>query len=122
MDIYLAQLAYMDDDMPYTISTTAYGPMEPNGVDKTPYLDRLLDGVTFAMAESRETPDGEYVVLELPEAGERFDFFVSDGNYVRVVYDGEETLDGAAYAGGDVTAADIMLEWYDALAAANGAA
>lgn len=120
VDIVLSQLAYTDNE-PYTLTYLSFGTLEPGGVDKTPYLSRLLEGVTFEMVDSSETPDGEYVVLELPQSGEQLDFFLSDGNYVREVYDGNEALYRATYSDGVTEAAQIVSDWYEALAEAGAA-
>ncbi len=126
VDIYLARLVCYND-LEYTLSTTAFGPLTPEGVDPAPYLARLRDGVTFETVDPGETPDGEYVALFFPDegGGERFDFFRMEGreNYVRQVYGvhGEyEILYKASYADSATKASDIMEEWYFALAKAHG--
>ena len=116
VDMVLNQLAYLGEE-PYTLGGAAYGTLEPGRVDKDPYLDQLLDGVSFTMADSEEVPDGEYIVLDLPQAGEELDFFLADdGNLVRELYDGEVTLYRATYEDGQTSAAQVMNEWYEALA------
>ncbi|MBQ9493741.1 MAG: hypothetical protein IJR54_08420 [Oscillibacter sp.] len=121
LDMYLARIAYMDD-VKYTLSATEHGPMEPRDVDPMPYLNRLMNGVTFEYADGEETPDGEYVVLSFPDDDVRFDFFRMEGkeNYVRTVWSGDnETLYKASYADGAIKASVIMSEWYNALVTAN---
>ena len=122
LDMYLARAAYQEGAN-YTLSTTEYGPMAPNGVDAAPYAERLMTGVdvTYESAEPSETPDGEYVVLSFPEENMRFDFFVGEGgNYVREVWsDGRENLMKAVFADGTTTANGIAQEWYNTLVAAN---
>lgn len=122
LDMYLARAAYQGGAN-YTLSTTEYGPMAPNGVEAAPYAERLMTGVdvSYESVEPSETPDGEYVVLSFPEENMRFDFFVGEGgNYVREVwYDGRENLMKAVFADGTTTANGIAQEWYDALVAAN---
>ena len=116
VDMVLNQLAYLGEE-PYTLGGAAYGTLEPGRVDKDPYLDQLLDGVSFTMADSEEVPDGEYIILDLPQAGEELDFFLADdGNLVRELYDGEVTLYRATYEDGQTSAAQVMNEWYEALA------
>lgn len=127
LDIYLSRVAYLDDAA-YTISTTEFGPKEPGDVDKTPFVTKLLDGVTFEYTDA-EAPDGEYVVLALKDGDMdvRIDFFSADGNMIRVTtsfMDGEETITNeslytATYADGSTVAGDVMQSWYDALVAAN---
>ena len=115
VDRLLNQLAYLEEE-PYTLSCPSFGTLEPGSVDKEPFLDRLLDGVSFTMTDGEAVPDGEYIVLDLPQAGEELDFFLGDGNLVREIYDGEETLYRASYENGETVAADVMQAWYDALA------
>lgn len=122
LDIILARIAYAGD-VKYTISTTAHGPMEPADVDPAPYLNRLVNGVTFQYAYDEEEPDGEYVVLDLPEEGVRYDFFLAEGkeNYVREVH-GEDysILYKAVFEDGNSKASAIMNEWYEALVKNSG--
>lgn len=122
LDIILARIAYAGD-VKYTISTTAHGPMEPADVDPAPYLNRLVNGVTFQYAYDEEEPDGEYVVLDLPGEGVRYDFFLAEGkeNYVREVH-GEDysILYKAVFEDGNSKASTIMNEWYEALVKKSG--
>ncbi len=86
LDICLSRIAYKDDTN-YNLTFLTAGTLDPGAVDKTPYITRLLDGVTFEMVDE-DIPDGEYIVLNLPDDGLRFDFFTGNGgNYVREVYD-----------------------------------
>ena len=120
VDMVLNQLAYLGEE-PYSLSGAAYGNLDTDAVDKTPYLDKLLDGVSFTMTDSEEVPDGEYIILDLPQAGEELDFFLADdGNLVRELYDGEVTLYRARYEDGQTSAAQVMNDWYEALAEAAG--
>ena len=114
VDMVLTLLASSEkSDQSYTISSTDYGPLEAKGVDKTPYLARLLDGVTFRQVEENETPDGEYLVLDLPWANARLDFFRDDGNYIRVTrHLSESALFRAEYEDGETRACNIVAEWY----------
>lgn len=120
LDIYLARVAYLDDTA-YTISTTEHGPMEPGDVDKTPFVEQLLGGMTSEYADGVEAPDGEYVVLMVKDGDTdvRIDFFSADDNLVRVVRDDAEALYTVHYADGSTVARDVMQSWYDALVAAN---
>lgn len=115
----LARTAY-EEGLKYTISTTEFGPLEPNGVDAEPYFERLVCGAKYEYTDE-EAPDGEYVVLMFEDDGVRYDFFYADGyqNYVRRVYgDAEDdyTLYKATLADETATANGIMDEWYHALA------
>ncbi|MDO4845110.1 MAG: hypothetical protein Q3977_00700 [Oscillospiraceae bacterium] len=117
LDIALARIAFLDD-VNYTISTTEYGPLEPNGVDPAPYLDRLMNGVAYEYTDEA-APDGEYVVLGFPDEDVRYDFFLAEGkeNYVRRASSDYEVLFRATFADGETKASEVMQEWYDALAA-----
>ncbi len=119
LDIYLSCIAYKEDTN-YSIDYLTNGALDPRAVDKTPYITRLLDGVTFEMVDE-EAPDGEYIVLNLPDDNLRFDFFFGGGgNYVREVYgNGAELLYKATYADGATVANQVMEEWYNALADAQ---
>ena len=66
-----------------------------------------------------EAPDGQYIVLALPELGVRFDFFYApEGqNLVRQVWGDFEQLFQVTYADETKTANAIMQEWYNELAA-----
>lgn len=126
IDIALCRAAYASD-VKYTLSTTAFGPLEPvDSVDAAAYVERALADMAFEYYDG-EAPDGEYVVLKF-EDGERCDFFTGEGgNYVRRVVDlGElgvyEYLYQAVYDDGETVLHDIMEEWYMALASAHGKA
>ena len=125
IEISLYRAAYAEDAA-YTLSTTAYGPLEPaEGVDAAAYVEQALKDVAFEYVDAEEAPDGEYVVLKL-EGGDRIDFFTGEGgNYVRRVVDlgdGEtyEYLFKAVYDDDSVVLHDIMEAWYMDLAAAHG--
>ena len=66
-----------------------------------------------------EAPDGEYVVLSLPDEDLRFDFFLSEGkeNLIREVHGDEEIALYQASFADDTRAAAVMRDWYDALVA-----
>ena len=84
-----------------------------NGVDKTPYLTRLLDGVSFREAEENETPDGAFYALDLPHTAVQIDFFLDDGNYIREAYrSGATALFQAEYEDGETKAWNIVADWY----------
>ena len=109
----------------YTVSTLEFLALEPGEVDPAPFVNQLLEGA-YAYADGAEAPDGEYVVLTLPEVNTRFDFFFApDGqNLIRKVvsledYESEE-LFRVKFADGETTANGIMSAWYDALAKDQG--
>lgn len=123
MDIVFARIAFQKD-VKYTISTPEYGPLEPKDVDPAPYLEKLMNGVTYEYADE-QAPDGEYVALSFPDEGVRYDFFLGDAekNLVRRAYDDatiEPLFYKATFADGTTKIAEVMRDWCGALAAANG--
>jgi hypothetical protein len=125
IEIWLYRAAYAED-AGYTLSTTAYGPLEPlDSVNAASYVELALKDVVFEYLRDEEAPDGEYVVLKF-EGGDRIDFFTgAGGNIVRRVTDlgdGEtfEILYRAVYDDDSVLLHDIMEAWYMDLAAAHG--
>ncbi len=116
-----ARILYKEDTK-YTLSTTEFGPLEPNGVDPEPYVSRLMKGASFEYVDE-EAPDGEYVVLNFPEEDCRYDFFVSTDkvNYIRKVWNEEQDQEmiKVTYDDGTTNAAEIMQEWYHAIADAG---
>ena len=116
--IAIARAAYKPG-LRYTVSTTQYGPIEPENFDAAPYAELLLKNAVYEITDA-EAPDGEYVVLAFPDEGLRYDFFkLKDReNYVREVRpDGTETLFKAIFFYGSTRASVAMQEWYDALVA-----
>lgn len=127
LDIYFQQML-PPGRTDYTLTKLEYAMNDPMGpkdeLDPTPYLDLLTNGVTFKYYDG-EAPDGEYVVLNFPESGDRFDFFFAEEgqNIVRKVttIEGEEFEElYEATVDGDYTITGVMNEWCDALAAAYG--
>ena len=123
MDIVFARIAFQKD-LKYTVSTLEYGPLEPKDVDPAPYLEKLMSGVTYEYSDE-QAPDGEYVVLTFPDEGVRYDFFIGEAekNLVRRVYDDtsiDPLLYKATFADGTTKITEVMQDWYNALAAANG--
>ena len=125
LDLLLARIAYIPG-YAYTLSSLEYGPVElkADEFDAGPFLNRLMSGVTYRYVDE-EAPDGEYVVLNFPEVGTRFDFFLMEGkeNYIREVNDGSdyETLYLAAFDDAETRATDVMREWYYAAVGATPA-
>ena len=103
-----------------------FDPLEPGDVDPAPFISRLLDGeITFDYS-GEGAPDGEYVVLRLPEENVRIDFFFAEGkqNYIRTVAELEDTtienVYVAEFADEETTANGIVYAWYKAIAEAQG--
>lgn len=123
LDMYLARIAF-GKDVNYVLSTTEFLELEPKDVDPAPYLEKLRNNVTYEPVDE-EAPDGEYIVLNFPDDKIRFDFFYSEEkvNYVRQVWgenDEWEQVYKANFEDSSINAAQVMQEWYDALAVANG--
>ena len=120
----LARAAYLEGTT-YEIRTLEYGAvgaLEPAGVDAAPFAERLIRNAEYTYVEQDETPDGEYIVLYFPEEDMRLDFFLADGNYVRLTNNegNGAQLFRATLADGEASAGEIMRAWVDALAEANG--
>lgn len=123
----LARAAFIEGTN-YTISTLEHGPLKPNGADPIPFYEKMTTGARYEGIEmpDKQGPDGEYVVLDFPDEGNRYDFFLSEGseNIIRLVTstDGEEYEYYYQVTFEDETkkASEIMHEWYNALVSANG--
>lgn len=118
LDGLLARAAYQDDAS-FTISATAYGEQQPGGVKKSAYFDQLLDGTVFEIWENGDAPDGEYIVLNLPDENVQLRFYLSEPNTIGVVREDQVDYYVARFADKSVKAVDIMQSWYDALVEAN---
>lgn len=118
VDILLARAAWSKDSSA-TLSTTEYGPLDARTVDAAPYVAYMLEG-RFTESEEKEAPDGEYVVLTLPEEETRVDFFFAPGGYARVVRGDSEWLYQASWWDDSVSFAEVMKGWYYAAAEKAG--
>ncbi len=118
VDILLARAAWRKD-CSATISTTEYGPLDARTVDAAPYVACVQQG-WFTESEEKEAPDGEYVVLTLPEEETRVDFFFAPGGYARVVRGDSEWLYRASWSDESVSFAEVMQGWYYAAAEKAG--
>lgn len=120
LELSLAQIAYKSGTR-YSVSTTEYGPIEPaeDTFDAAPWLEKLMTNVRYEPIDLPEAPDGEYVVLSLPDQELRFDFFLAEGkeNLIREVHGDEEIALYQASFADDTKASDVMQDWYDALVA-----
>ncbi len=122
-EMLIARTMWMKDTK-YDLNYLEFGELDPKDVDPAPFAGRLLDGAVYEMAETSEAPDGEYYILEFPETEERLDFFLMDAekSYVRHVWMDEENAElyTITFEDKDRKASEIMAEWYQALAEANG--
>ena len=111
----------------YTFSClNPFDPLEPGETDPAPFIEKLLDAeISFDYSEEG-APDGEYVVLNLPDEDVRIDFFFLEGkqNYIRMVADrGETTIENiyiASFADEETTANGVAYDWYKTVAKAQG--
>ena len=78
-----------------------------------------MTNVHYELIDLSQAPDGEYVVLSLPDEELRFDFFLAEGkeNLIREVHGEEEIALYQASFADDSRASAVMLDWYDALVA-----
>ena len=117
----LARAAYKRGTR-YTVGTMQHGALASDEVEAAPYVERLIRGATYRMADLSEMPDGEYVALYFPDTKVRYDFFKMQGkeNYIREVHaDGATLLYEASFADPATKASRVMQQWYNALAAAR---
>ena len=115
-EIALYRVVY-DPEVKYTLSTTAYGPLEPSeDVDAASYVLSALDGAAFEHVDLEEGPDGEYIVLNFPEEGVRYDVFSADGNLIRRVTEYGEDYLRAVYDEEGLELFGVLQEWYFVLA------
>ena len=118
IDMYLARAAW-NADTHATLSTTEYGPIDAKLVDGTPYVE-YLQNAWFMEADAKDTPDSEYVVLNLPDEDARLDFFFAPGAYVRLVNADNEQLYQAGLYDEKISNAEVMQGWYYAAAEKAG--
>ncbi len=115
-EIALYRVVY-DPEVKYTLSTTAYGPLEPSeDVDAASYVLSALNGAAFEHVDLEEGPDGEYIVLNFPEEGVRYDVFSADGNLIRRVTEYGEDYLRAVYDEEGLELFGVLQEWYFVLA------
>ena len=118
VEISLARAAWAEGTGA-TLSTTEFGPVDAALADGTPYVMFVLQS-PFWETDPAETPDGEYVALQLPGEDTRLDFFFAPGGYVRLVRGEDEKLFQAMWTDENVSCADAMQGWYYAAAEQAG--
>ena len=118
VDMLLARAAW-EKDAVFTLSTTEFGPVDATNVDGSDYVKYALQG-WFDDADPKDTPDGEYVVLNFPEENLRLDFFFAPGSYVRLVSGDAEHLYQSILYSDEISIAEAMKGWYYAAAEQAG--
>ena len=107
----------------YTITTVETGTMAPAEGYDPEFADILLEA-TLKPADPDEIPEGEYVVLDLPEEHVRYDFFVGEAEknlFRQVNADGSEELYSSAMPDEVlVTASELLILEANILAKAHG--
>ena len=112
VDVVLARIAWMGQT-DYSITGLADGEHGPGNNAGASYAEEILSSAYFEYVDE-ECPDGEYLVLEFPESGARFDFFyLGGGRYVRQTQYGYDTVFRCAT---DTDVTGLVEQWYDALA------
>ena len=112
------------DEAGYYVGTAEYGLLAPMDVNPVEYVQRL-EKATLAAADIEEAPDGEFVVLNIPDFCQ-IDFFQGEAekNYVRVTRfgDPEKSVLAQAQFPDDfyMTSSGLMQMWANELANANG--
>ena len=93
-DFYDHMTRIKDGTVAYTITTVETGAMAPVEGYNPEFADILLEA-TLKPAAPEDVPEGEYVVLDLPEEHVRYDFFVGEAEknlFRQVNADGSEEL------------------------------
>ena len=92
-DFYDHMTRIKDGTVAYTITTVETGAMAPVEGYNPEFADILLEA-TLKPAAPEDVPEGEYVVLDLPEEHVRYDFFVGEAEknlFRQVNADGSDT-------------------------------
>ena len=121
LEKFVARAAW-DKDTKATIAfLESYGEVSLAGVDGTPYADFILHGCFWEdWSDELEAPDGEYMVLNIPEENMRIDFFWGDPSIARITRDGEERLCQATWYDDNISYAEAVHGWYYAAAEKAG--
>lgn len=122
----LSRIVDPENPVVYTFATLEYGTLSPTKDYDPSWMVKVLGLASLTPALPDETPDGEYVVLNFPEEGIRYDFFFADKekNYARQVNadNTEELYTVTMPEDVFVTVSDVIMMEAESLAAAGGAA
>ena len=111
LDIELARIAWKGETA-YTLASLADGVHGLGNEDGAAAAGKLLSECFFEMTDE-EIPDGEYLVLQIPDSRVRFDFFYAEaGRLVREYRDDMVTLYRCTE---DVDVTALVEQWYEAL-------
>ncbi len=125
LDSNLCRIAFKDDTN-YEIRTLQYPDLDASAYKDDEYVEKLIEGVSYAYVDKPEDADGEYIVLAFPDKDVRYDFLLNpeNANIIREVYtiNGEdyESFYQASFDDPENTATGIMQDWVNAIA--NGEA
>ncbi len=88
---------------------TAYGPRK---VDSSIYVNAMLSGTKFNQVKGWKIPEGQYVILEIPDYDVRYEFYYGDdGNYIREIIDGTAHAYHAKFSSKKSKACKIIEDW-----------
>ncbi|MDO4990873.1 MAG: hypothetical protein Q4E45_10255, partial [Eubacteriales bacterium] len=111
LDIELARIAWKGETA-YTLASLADGVHGLGNADGAAAAGKLLSACFFEMTDE-EIPDGEYLVLQIPDSRVRFDFFYAEvGRLVREYRDDMVILYRCKE---DVDVTALVEQWYEAL-------
>lgn len=111
LDIELARIAWKGETA-YTLASLADGVHGLGNADGAAAAGKILSACTFEMTDE-EIPDGEYLVLEIPDSRARFDFFYAEAG--RLVREYRDNMTILYRCREDVNVALLVEQWYEAL-------
>lgn len=122
LDTYLCKIAD-GDTVKYEIHYLKYPDLDASKLeDYKEFLDKLTNDVKYEYIEEVENPGGQYIVLDFPEDGTRYEFLTIPEmkNIIRevVTTDGEESsyYYQATFKDPEMNVLDIMTQWVEAIA------
>ncbi len=122
VDGYLCMAYYRPETTKFELKCLDFGGETPEVKFADEYLEELVEDVTYESVDDPEDgTDGEYIVLNFPDAGLRLEFLKGNENLIREVHVLDEDNEEYAYyyeatfEDADKTATGIMQEWVDAI-------
>ena len=111
LDIELARIAW-NGETAYTLASLADGVHGLGNADGAAAAEKILSQCFFKMTDE-ESPDGEYLVLQIPDSRVRFDFFYAEAG--RLVRESRDDMVILYRCTEDVDVASLAEQWYEAL-------